>query len=93
MTSSAGVTLIELLVVLTLVGVMLSLTPPAFPLPDSDGVDQAAQLAAARLTAAREARAVALTDVYGRALLFLPDGSVLGQGIDLLTGEPSRHAR
>lgn len=83
---SAGFTLVELLVVLALMGLLLGLTPLALPREKVSGPAWQERLAAARLVAAREAREVAV-HAAGTTYLALPDGSVLGPGVDLLTGE------
>lgn len=90
---AAGFTLIELLVVLALVGLLIGLTPLALPRAGGEGPAWQGRLAAARLAAAREGREVTIHDSAGRAHLALPDGSVLGPGVDLLTGAVDATAR
>jgi len=92
MPASSGFTLIELLVVLALLALVLSVTPLALPRAKAQA-DWNARLAAARLTAARESRAVKVTDSCGHPFLALPDGSVLGPAVDLLTGEVDARTR
>ncbi len=83
-----GATLLELLVALVIVGVMAGLGALSVlslrPGPRGAALDS---MASARHRAIREARPVVLRDGT-RQLRFLPDGRVLGGGVDPLTGVP-----
>jgi prepilin-type N-terminal cleavage/methylation domain-containing protein len=88
MNPAAGMTLVELLVVLVLFGILLPLGTVAIPRRQALVVTMASRVAAARLNAARSGTPIHLTDDSGRAVLVLPDGSVLGTGFDPLNGGP-----
>lgn len=95
----AGVTLVELLVVLALLGVMLGVTTVAIVSLDPPvGAERAAALRRARAEAVRTGKPVRITgssmtpgsdrSPLPVQVLFLPDGSARGPGIDPLTGRP-----
>jgi prepilin-type N-terminal cleavage/methylation domain-containing protein len=81
---NAGVTLVELLVVLVLLGLVLGISGLALaslrePRESADVLDL------------RRARAEAVQSGEPRTahgVLFLPDGSARGPGVDVLTGRP-----
>lgn len=83
-----GTTLVELMVVLVILGTMAgvsafaaaSLRPPA-------ALEQRGVLFQARASAIRSGKAVAVTLNDGSPVLFLPDGSAIGAGVDRFTGE------
>ena len=84
-----GATLVELLVVLLLLGVMAGVTAFAVaglrpPLQRQGDVN----LDSARTAAVVSGQAVTLTRDGGAAVRFLPDGRVLGAGLDPFTGGP-----
>lgn len=87
-----GFTLVEVLVVLALLGLIVGITGLAVaslePPLESAGL---VELRRARTEAVRTGRAV--RHVFDRSplpaqVLFLPDGSARGTGVDLLTGMP-----
>lgn len=91
-----GVTLVELVIVLALLGMVLSMS--ALNLGRAWGRDAASmsgngRVDGARLQAIREGRPVRLERDSAGPLLFLPDGSALGNGVDPLTGRLSDAAQ
>jgi prepilin-type N-terminal cleavage/methylation domain-containing protein len=89
-----GVTLVELMVVLAVLGVvagisglaMASLRPPVET--ELSGV-----LQRARGTAVRQGRTVTVVREDGTKVLFLPDGRVIGSGVDPWSGQVSDAGR
>lgn len=97
-----GYTMVEVIVALALLGLILGLSGVAVAsLREHPGAAITRQLIAARYSAIRSGKPVTVTvtvpdTVEYRAprtthLLFLPDGSALGAGVERLTGMP--HAR
>ena len=87
--TQAGTTLVELLVVLVILGVIagvVSLGLLAATKPDAT----TDRLGRVRARVAEQGVSEFAADDSGRTLLLLPDGEILGAGIDPLTGE--RHA-
>lgn len=92
-----GVTLVEMLVVLVILGVLAATAGLAFGSAhfDSDPSRQAS-LRALRARAILEGHVVQLrhgNPTLEAAVLVLPDGRVIGEGIDPLTGEVTDAAR
>jgi prepilin-type N-terminal cleavage/methylation domain-containing protein len=90
-------TLVELIVVLAVMGLTLALTGLALRSPRTTReTDVHGELVRARARAIRTARPVRLRSPSDSgpnrsplpALLFLPDGRVVGPGVDPLTGRP-----
>jgi prepilin-type N-terminal cleavage/methylation domain-containing protein len=89
-----GVTLVELMVVLAVLGVVAgisglavaSLRPPV-------EAELSARLQRARGTAVRQGRAVTVVGENGTKILFLPDGRVIGSGVDPWSGGVSDAGR
>jgi type II secretory pathway pseudopilin PulG len=78
----------ELLVVLVIMGILMSLSTVVISRHQALAANTATRVAAAQLESAASGRTIRLEDDSGRALLMLPDGSVLGPGFDPLTGGP-----
>ncbi len=91
--SRRGVTLLELVVALALLSLMLGMSGVALAsLRSPAGAEAVRALENARAEAIRSGRPVIVSRAPDSGhLLFLPDGRVVGRGVDLLTG--TRHAR
>ena len=95
----SGTTLVELIVALAVLGILLGVSTAALGAIHRDTPShQDSVLATARVKALHEGVAVRvdLPDSSGRAMvsvLLLPDGRVVGQGLDPLTGERSDATR
>ena len=84
-----GVTLVELIVTLAVLGIVLGLaTVGLASLRPSAAVEGIAALNRARADAIRSGRAVQVDGDSQLVMLLLPDGRVLGPGVDLFTGAP-----
>lgn len=82
-----GVTLVELIVTLAVLGLALSLTAvgvaslgPGAPAEETEAI------ARTRSEAIQSGRAMQLVRDSDQVVLFLPDGRVLGPGMDAFTG-------
>ncbi len=83
----AGVTMIELLVVLTLLGIFATLSALAMgSLLRPRSTEFAIATDSLRRGAIHNSVERVMRDSAGRAILFLPDGRVIGAGFDALTG-------
>ena len=99
MTGSEGTTLIELIVALAVLGIVLGVSTAALTAIHHDSPPPAiAQLRAARVRALRDGVAVRIDvrdstpGAASRSVLLLPDGRVVGGGVDLLSGEAAPRA-
>lgn len=85
-----GFTLLELVVVLAVMGIAAGLATLAFRSlladPGQGAVDWPGQLREARRSAVMAAHPVVLRPLDRGAVLLLPDGRVIGDGVDPLTG-------
>jgi prepilin-type N-terminal cleavage/methylation domain-containing protein len=91
---SRGATLVELMVALAILGLLAGLgaaTLGGWHLINPDA--RAEALSAARCRAIRTGARVRLSEASGESVLFLPDGRVVGGGMDPLTGASSDAAR
>jgi len=88
---AGGVTLVEMLVVLVIIGVLATTTGLAFSSARTESKpSKQASLNALRTRAILDEHAVQLRygdPVLETAVLVLPDGRVIGDGIDPLTGQ------
>jgi prepilin-type N-terminal cleavage/methylation domain-containing protein len=83
-----GVTLVELLVVLALIGLLLGLSALVVGRPRSAGIvgGRAEKIVQGRAQAIRIGKAVRIRGDSGAPVLLLPDGRVVGAGLDPLSG-------
>ena len=83
----SGTTLVELMVSLAILGLLAGLAAASLAGAPGRPPGGEAALQAARASAIRSARRVAFVAPDGGRFLLLPDGRVIGPGIDPLTGE------
>jgi Tfp pilus assembly protein FimT len=83
-----GITLVEMLVVLILLGLVGGMSVLAVGrLRRPDEPERIARWHRARAAAIRSGQPVAVAGDSGTVVRFLPDGRVIGKGVDPLTGE------
>jgi prepilin-type N-terminal cleavage/methylation domain-containing protein len=81
-----GVTLLECLVVLVILGIAAGVSLAAALPAEPSAAHLNDRLAEARQRAIHDGQPVSVIDDKGGRLLCLPDGEVLGAGVDPLTG-------
>ena len=94
--AAGGFTLVEMMVVMTLIGVVAGVAAMSLGVPDNDREPAEARLAMARDSAARHGIAVTVavdSSADGGVLLVLPDGRLIGDGMELMTDATDNAAR